>query len=216
MKLMIKIVTLSALILSSSLSAADLTLPRTVDVLAVNGKAVKETQSLNLSQGHNQVVIRYVESLRNGSGKKRFQSKPLVTFIDVENASDQLNISHKYFRTYDSAKVSFATNNADWTLTVNNAKSPLVVDELPGESGFLPYRDLEKSIVKYNDSHNIQFTEVHSPVPEKTLAPKVTDRSVPTDIPVISELSVKEIKQWFLHASGSERKALLTWMIQQQ
>ena len=96
MKLNNKCIALSVFAFSSS-AFADLTLPATVDVLALNGKQISESSSLNLPEGRNQLVIQYVERLRKGSDRKRYKSKPYVTYINVNNVDDNATISHRFF-----------------------------------------------------------------------------------------------------------------------
>ena len=194
-----------------SLSAlADLTVPGTVDILALNGKKIEGMQTLSLSEGRNQLVIRYTQVLRQGSKQKRYQSKPYVTVIDVVNSDDEMEITHRYFSRYDNAKVAFATNRADWSLTVNEVTKPLAVDELPGKPGFLPYRDIEKLVAQYNINHG---PEVKA---EQGISLNTDSPELQTAKAASSGEFIKEIKQWYKNASDAERKAMLTWMIEQQ
>ncbi|WED20606.1 DUF2057 domain-containing protein [Vibrio sp. JC009] len=204
-------------------SHADFTFPRTVNLLVVNGNKVSEPDSIILPKGDNQLVIRYEQELKKGSGTKKLVTKPLVIVVEVGDSSDEMAITHKRFREYHAANAAFANNKADWSLIINGEKQAISPVILPGNPGMLPYRDIEKAVANFNLDHGIKLTSVESlqePIDEEVAAQVQSETEmVIVEQPVelkVEDTFVTDIKKWYLKASGEERKSLLKWMIDNQ
>ncbi|MDG3088243.1 DUF2057 family protein [Vibrio hannami] len=215
------------LLLSFSVTSAELSVPRTVDVLAINGVQVKEKEHYTLNAGENQLVIRYAQVLKKGSLKKQFESKPYVVSVSVINQSSDYRITHKRFLNYSAAEAAFKNDKAGWVLETDNGSIMLETVELPGNPGFMPYQDIEKAVANYNQQAGIEISdpvgdvqkvvEVKKDVVKPT--PAVVESSASVSSVAVGSNSaefVKDIQSWYLNASDEERKSLLKWMIEQQ
>ncbi|MDC0609979.1 DUF2057 domain-containing protein [Vibrio sp.] len=201
-----------ALFLASVCHAANLTIPNTVELMALNGQKLKltiEKNEVEVHSGQNEIVYRYVEVLKDGSKQRKYQSAPLVSLIDVPENED-LTLSHKAFSNYTMAAVAFRTDKVDWTITDTTGKQKSLNPEiLPGDEGLFPYANIERLIEKYNASHNINIAPAALIQSEVNAA-----ESEKININTNSDAFIKEIKSWYLTASDIERKALLKWMIE--
>ncbi len=207
----ISVLAVGLLGIASVSSAAELTLPHTVQVLAVNGKGVDSDTLKNLPVGDNQIVVEYSERLRDGSSHRTYASKPLIFTIDVKKADDQLELSHKRFRVYDDAKSAFEYNNVEWALTTNGNKQPVSLKVLPAKGGFMPYADIEQVVKEYNQDQGIVLTSAG--------AMSVTETAVTVDDSgkvQVSGDAVTQLKLWYSKASKAERKEFRRWMIDQE
>ncbi|MCE0493293.1 DUF2057 family protein [Vibrio salinus] len=196
-----------ALCFSVFTNAATLRFPDTVELMAVNGQKMKvDGHLVELHKGNNELVFRYVEVLKHGTKKKKYQSAPLISVINV--FQDRiLTLSHRVFNTYAMAEVAFRKDNVNWKLSYSNGDvKALTPDVLPGNEGLFPYANIEKLIEKYNLSHNINISPT-------TLSQ--VSRPEKININTNSDEFIKKIKAWYLNASDIEKKALLKWMIEQ-
>lgn len=199
---------------------AGLSLPQSVDLLAVNGKKVKETRSIELPTGDNQLVIRYSQVLKDGSARKMFESKPLVVTVTVADSNQDMAISHKQFRDYQVAKAAFRNAKAGWMLTTDGNGAYLATSELPGNPGLFPYQDIERAIKAYNFQYGISLVtvdlEVETPASNarEFQIGSASDTAKKQQQLKVEDPMVTEIKKWYLQANDQERKALLKWMIE--
>ena len=203
---------LALLAFSSFSQAASLALPYGIDLLAVNGKEMDEKEVLEkLSVGKQQLVIRYSDDLKTSSKQSMiFTSKPYVLALDIKNASDTYQLSHKKFRDYDSAERAFRMKKVDWKLELNGADQSVELEELPGRDGFMPYSDIEKLIKEYNQDKGVVLTSAGA-VNVTEAAITVSDSG---EVKVTGD-SVTQLKLWYSKASKDERKEFKKWMIDQ-
>ncbi|KUJ00440.1 YccT family protein [Vibrio sp. MEBiC08052] len=205
--------------------AAELTLPGSVELLALDGQKVNHTSELKLPEGKHQLVFRYEESLRFGSRNKKYQSTPLIVSIPFSESA-QVVLRHSRFRDYSAAESAFENGTVAWQLADPQGKlTDLQPVELPGNPGFLPYQNIEAAIGRYNRQHGIPMSSVGSSVQtEQALVTRKQQKPMDTLQTVIPESSdsrysgdfVPRIQDWYLQATDAERKALLKWMIEQQ
>lgn len=186
------------LILSAACSfniyAAVLHTPYTVELLVINGQKVDtQKHDYSLNSGHNQIVMKYAKTLRNGSKNEKFESKPLVTDINVTADTNDYYIKHHHFNSFSEAASAFNNNKFGWTITANGTTTELTTEILPGSPGFLPYHDIEKLVSQYNQQHHITDS---------------TSASLPADSQVVDNF-----KNWYMSASPDAKKAMLKWMI---
>jgi uncharacterized protein YccT (UPF0319 family) len=204
---------LFALVAISPMSqAAELELPYSLDVLAVNGKKVTDKSALgDLPVGKQQIVIRYTDTLKDGSKEKLLSSKAYVLDLDIKQATDSFSLSHKKFRTYRAASVAFDTGNIGWSLKRNGNTLPVQLEILEG-SGFMPYVNIEKTVRAYNQKKGIILTS--------TGTMDITDAVVSVDKKTgkaeISGDPVTQLKLWYTKASKDEQKAFRRWLIDQE
>lgn len=174
--------------------ATELHTPFTVELLAINGKKVDTAQhDYPLRDGNNQIVLKYVKSLRNGNKNSKFETKPLVANIQVTSDNQDFYIKHNQFNTYTQAVSAYENNTFGWTLSSNGKRVPLTTEVLPSNTGFMPYHDIERVIKDYNKKNHVQI--VHN------------------DVTPTNNNFIAEFKSWFLDASPEEKKAMLKWMI---
>ncbi|SIO94301.1 YccT family protein [Vibrio spartinae] len=205
--------------------AAELTLPRSVELLALDGQKVEHTEVLELPKGKHQFVFRYEESLRFGSRKKKYQSTPLIVSIPFSESA-QVALRHSHLRDYSAAASAFKNGTVAWQLVDPQGKfTDLQPVELPGNPGFLPYQDIEAAIGRYNRQHGIPLssggTSVRAEQVPATTKPQQPMNSRQAVIPESTDAQysgdfVPQIQAWYLQATDAERKALLKWMIEQQ
>lgn len=205
--------------------AAELTLPGSVELLALDGQKVNHTGELKLPEGKHQLVFRYEESLRFGSRNKKYQSTPLIVSIPFSESA-QVVLRHSRFRDYSAAESAFENGTVAWQLADPQGKlTDLQPVELPGNPGFLPYQNIEAAIERYNRQHGIATSSLGKAAPAVQVPATFTQQkpmnSRQTVIPESSDSGysgdfVPRIQAWYLQATDAERKALLKWMIEQQ
>ncbi|WNJ96080.1 DUF2057 domain-containing protein [Vibrio ruber] len=201
--------------------AAELTLPGSVELLALDGQKVDHTNTLKLSEGQHQLVFRYEESLRFGTRNKKYQSTPLIVSIPFAESA-QMTLSHSRFRDYSAAESAFENGTVSWQLADQQARlTDLEPVELPGNPGFLPYQNIEAAIQRYNRQHemsSVKTTPAFDVRPQEQ-EPLNNSRQAVAHPPSDARNSknfVPRIQAWYLQATDAERKALLKWMIEQQ
>ncbi|SHF75274.1 DUF2057 domain-containing protein [Vibrio gazogenes] len=225
MKRIVSILGVLAGSFSCATLAAELTLPRSVELLALDGQKVAHTAVLQLPEGKHQFVFRYEESLRFGSRKKKYQSMPLIVSIPFSDSA-QMALRHSRLRDYSAAESAFKNGTVAWQLSNSQGKlTELHPVELPGNPGFLPYQNIEAAIGRYNRQHGIPMSSgsasvraeqgAATPKQQKTMNPRQTVVPEPSDAQYTGDF-VPRIQAWYLHATDAERKALLKWMIEQQ
>ncbi|RQW63890.1 DUF2057 family protein [Vibrio viridaestus] len=183
-------------LLTLNANASMLEVSSNVDVLAINGKAVKEKRQYELENTKNQLVVQYVEALRNGSTTKKYQSKPYV--LEVSSVNGDMKLSHKSYLNYSAADAAFRNNINGWTFQNKNGDSiELNMSVLPNVSSIMPYQDIESTVKQYNTNNQISELNNDAQSVEYT------------------NISMKDVKVWFLNSSQQDRKAILKWMIEQ-
>ncbi|MDW6091974.1 DUF2057 family protein [Vibrio rhizosphaerae] len=226
MKRILSILGLLAGYFSGAVCAAELSLPGSVALLAVDGQKVEHTQMIQLPGGTHQFVFRYEESLRYGSRKKKYQSTPLVVFIPFSESASMV-LSHSRFRDYSTAESAFENGTVVWQLVDSQGKyTALQPVELPGNPGFLPYQNIEAAIARYNRQQGISRLSGGTSSPRTELSPSMSKspQSTETGQTEIAQPSgsrsadhfVPQIQAWYLQATDAQRKALLKWMMEQQ
>ncbi|ASA56350.1 DUF2057 domain-containing protein [Vibrio gazogenes] len=205
--------------------AAELTLPRSVELLALDGQKVAHTAVVKLPEGQHQFVFRYEESLRFGSHKKKYQSTPLIVSIPFSE-STQMVLHHSRFRDYSAAASAFENGTVEWQVVDPQGElTDLHPVELPGNPGFLPYQNIEAAIGRYNRQHGISMSSdrmvmrtVQGQMTTKPQPPINSRQAVTHDASDTQYAGdfVPQIQAWYLQATDAERKALLKWMIEQQ
>lgn len=205
-----KIALLALAVFTPFSNAASLNLPYSVDLLALNGKEQGDKAALEtLSQGKQQVVIRYSKTLKDGSKRALYTSKPFVFEFDVKNASEDYKLSHKKFRNYKAAEAAFNANKIGWKIEHNGQVEPVQPEVLLAE-GFMPYSDIEKAIRYHNKEKGIVLTSAG--------AMNVTEAAVTVSESGKVEVTgdaVTQLKLWYSKASKAERKEFKKWMIDQ-
>ncbi|WP_325892073.1 YccT family protein [Grimontia sp. NTOU-MAR1] len=209
-----RLVAYSALFVCSSVVVAtEIEIGTDLQAYVLNGKEVDADSGdrLNLVDGGNQLVVRYKSILSDGSNTKFFESKPYV--FQFTNTGKSLSISIERFRKYIKAEKAFEKGNVEWSIEDANGKDiPFQLDELPGNSGFLPYADLSKAVAMYNKKNGIYFEGQEI----KDLNEEVVVAVSETGKVELTGDALAQLKLWYTKASREERKAFRIWVINQE
>ncbi len=200
---------------SVSVLAAELTLPGSVALLALDGKKNHQSGVLTLPEGKHQLVFRYEEALRFGTRKKKYQSSPLIVSVQLPEAAEVV-LRHSRFRDYSAADSAFLNDKVEWQLeNAQGALSDLQPAILPGNPGLLPYQDIEAAVLRYNQQNSVaEMPRLVRGQQAEIMAGQTENHHSKTH-PFSDDFTI-QIKSWYLQASDAERKALLKWMIEQQ
>ncbi|MCW8994582.1 MAG: DUF2057 domain-containing protein, partial [Psychromonas sp.] len=169
---------------------------RGVEILALDGQKLKAdlfaTQLLDIAAGTHQVVVKYAKSFRN---KEMIYSKPYIfnldvigeTTIAVRNFSSQMQAEKEIKR-----GLTWIVTNAQKTRNVSDS------DRLSGE-GFMPYKDIEKLIRKYNQEKGIYLGMSATGEVKKALQQQKT----------------QQLMQLYQSATKAQQKAFRIWLFEQ-
>jgi uncharacterized protein YccT (UPF0319 family) len=141
------------LLASFALQAATLDADSSIELMALDGKAITKQdlaqgKLVDISAGEHQVVYRFNTSLRDGSSNRMMSVTPNVSMINFK-ADDELTITLPRFSAYAQAQAYFR-RGAEWKLEdAQGNERELNYEELPGQ-GFMPYSDIEKPLAVYN------------------------------------------------------------------
>jgi len=196
-----KITTILALLLAQNCYALELTGVNGVEILAINGKEVNSSffskDNTDIEAGKHQVVVRYTSQFNND---EIVESRPAIftldlkqdTKISVEQMNNQRQAEKKI-----KAGLTWQVVSEDKQYEIKNS------DTLKGQ-GFMPYSDIEKLIITYNEKQNI--TLATAPVVATTAvatktAPQVTDENALVTL--------------YQQSSKEQKKAFRLWLLDQ-
>ncbi|USH03335.1 DUF2057 domain-containing protein [Grimontia kaedaensis] len=201
------------LVFTSVVAATEIEIGTDLQAYVLNGKEVDASSGdrLNLVDGSNQLVVRYKSILNDGSNTKFFESKPYV--FQFTNMGQDLSISIERFRKHIQAEKAFKKGTAEWFIKDSTDKKvAFQFDELPGNSGFLPYGDLPKALATYNKKNGIYFEGQEI----KDLNEEVVVAVSETGKVELTGDALAQLKLWYTKASKEERKAFRIWVIDQE
>ncbi|UJF19214.1 DUF2057 domain-containing protein [Vibrio sp. SS-MA-C1-2] len=224
-----KIILPLLIMLPVSTMAAEIILPNSVNLMALDGKKLKDKDQLaDLAAGSHQLIIEYSQPLKRGSAKSSYTSDPLIWNIDVNEGSYKL--SHKYFANYTVAAGAFSGNKVGWAVSHNDGeKMPLELPVLPSKGGFMAYNDLEELITKYNQKHGLMLVEPQAIDTSAVTTAAVTTTAAITATtatakstaakkivpPNTDKNALKQLQAWYLKATPEQRKEFRRWQIDQ-
>ncbi|OOF25406.1 hypothetical protein BZJ19_08855 [Salinivibrio proteolyticus] len=206
-------IALGVTLLSGVAQAATITSTRGVEFLVIDGSEVKfdnwaPQQSVELSDGTHQLVMRYEGEVKRGSKDVVFTSRPYVFDLQVNGRDAVIDIdTNLRFETQASSYFDAPNWQAEFE---SGEVMPLNAIELKGD-GFAAYADMEALVADYNRANGIIFDQGES----KNL------NDVLVEVDEEGKASIKgdalsQLKLWYTKASDQERKSFRRWIIDQE
>ncbi|WP_394165318.1 DUF2057 family protein [Photobacterium piscicola] len=195
---------------SVTAQAATLTVADKVKLLAVDGKEVKsqgwsEVDSVELTDGKHQVVVRFDGDVKRGSKTTIYTTRPYLFDIDLAGKNAEIILPRL---TTESQAKAFFERGATWQLALENgAVKPLVGVELQGE-GFAAYSDIEAVIAAYNRDNGIVIEQGNA-VDLQQVSVNVDNETGKVEI---TGDALIQLKMWYTKATKEDKKAFKIWM----
>ena len=183
-----KMTALIALLLVQNSYALELTGINGVEILAINGKEVKSNflskSNYEIEAGKHQIVVRYKNQFKND---EQIESRAAIftldlkqdTKISVEKINNQRQAEKKI-----RAGLTWQVISEDTQYEIKDS------DTLKGK-GFMPYSNIEKLIVTYNEQQNISLAKS---------TPQVTDENA--------------LMTLYQQSSKEQKKAFRLWLLE--
>ncbi|OOF11292.1 hypothetical protein BZG82_04535 [Salinivibrio sp. PR5] len=205
---------LGVTLLSGVAQAATITSARGVEFLVIDGTEVEfdswaPQQSVELSDGKHQLVMRYEGEVKRGSKDVVFTSRPYVFDFNVDGRDATIDIDTRL--SAQSQASSYFASGPQWQAEFESGEvMPLNAIELKGD-GFAAYADMEALVADYNRANGIIFDQGES----KNL------NDVLVEVDEEGKASIKgdalsQLKLWYTKASDQERKSFRRWIIDQE
>ncbi|PST94805.1 DUF2057 domain-containing protein [Photobacterium sp. NCIMB 13483] len=195
---------------SVTAQAATLTVADKVKLLAVDGKEVKgqgwsEVESVELTDGKHQIVVRFDGEVKRGSKTTIYTTRPYLFDIDLVDRNAEITLPRL---TTESQAKAFFERGATWQLALENGVTkPLVGVELQGD-GFAAYSDIEAVIAAYNRDNGIVIEQGNA-VDLQQVSVNVDNETGKVEI---TGDALIQLKMWYTKASKEDKKAFKIWM----
>ncbi|MEC6880904.1 DUF2057 domain-containing protein [Photobacterium piscicola] len=195
---------------SVTAQAATLTVADKVKLLAVDGKEVKsqgwsEVDSVELTDGKHQVVVRFDGDVKRGSKTTIYTTRPYLFDIDLADQNAEITLPRL---TTESQAKAFFERGATWQLALENGVTkPLVGVELQGD-GFAAYSDIDAVITAYNRDNGIVMEQGNA-VDLQQISVNVDNETGKVEI---TGDALIQLKMWYTKASKEDKKAFKIWM----
>lgn len=200
-----KIIAILALLLVQNSYALELKGINGVEILAINGKEVKNSFFSNdgsqLSAGEHQIVVRYASSLNTD---ELLESRPDIFTL---NLTEDTQISAANMNNLKQIERELK-KGVTWVIESESKEYEVKDSDTLQGQGFMPYSDIEKLVANYNQQKNITLANGEAPV-----ATAVATTAVATQIPhVIGENTLISVYQ---QASKEQKKTFRLWLLEQ-
>ena len=200
-----KIIAILALLLVQNSYALELKGINGVEILAINGKEVKNAFFSNdgsqLSAGEHQIVVRYASSLNTD---ELLESRPDIFTL---NLTEDTQISAANMNNLKQIERELK-KGVTWVVESESKEYEVKDSDTLQGQGFMPYSDIEKLVANYNQQKNITLANGEAPV-----ATAVATTAVATQIPhVIGENTLISVYQ---QASKEQKKTFRLWLLEQ-
>ena len=195
---------------SVSSQAATLAVADNIQLLAVDGKKVKgqgwsEVESVELTDGKHQIVVRFDGEVKRGSKTTIYTTRPYLFDIDLADMNAEITLPRL---TTESQAKAFFERGATWQLALDNGMvKPLVGVELQGD-GFAAYSDIEALVAAYNGANGI-VVEKGNAIDLQQVAVNVDNKTGKVEI---TGDALTQLKMWYTKASKEDKKAFKIWM----
>ncbi|WP_279152065.1 DUF2057 domain-containing protein [Photobacterium iliopiscarium] len=195
---------------SVSSQAATLAVADNIQLLAVDGKKVKgqgwsEVESVELTDGKHQIVVRFDGEVKRGSKTTIYTTRPYLFDIDLADMNAEITLPRL---TTESQAKAFFERGATWQLALDNGMvKPLVGVELQGD-GFAAYSDIEALVAAYNSANGI-VVEKGNAIDLQQVAVNVDNKTGKVEI---TGDALTQLKMWYTKASKEDKKAFKIWM----
>ena len=191
------------LFIVSSAYAYTLDVNRNITVYAINGHKVSTYNGqYELIEGKNQLAVRFDGKLRNHGKSKRFESKPYLLTLTINNDIKLEPVSKQYNKI-----ISLAEKNKLFFKDDNNYTAIKQV-LLPAITKVFPYSNIPKLVTHYNEKHGIYFDETGL----KQLSKVALKEQVQVQETVKESKVVSQLKYWYGQASKDEKQAFDKWL----
>ncbi|MEC6897590.1 DUF2057 domain-containing protein [Photobacterium piscicola] len=201
---------LLAALFSASTQAATLSVADNIQLLAVDGIEVKSqgwsaVDSVELSEGKHQVVVRFDGEVKRGSKSTIYTTRPYLFDIDLADRNAEITLPRL---TTESQAKAFFERGATWQLALENGVTkPLVGVELQGD-GFAAYSDIDAVISAYNRDNGIVMEQGNA-VDLQQVSVNVDNETGKVEI---TGDALIQLKMWYTKASKEDKKAFKIWM----
>lgn len=195
---------------SVSSHAATLAVADKVQLLAVDGKEIKSqgwtaVDSVELSAGKHQVVVRFDGEVKRGSKSTIYTTRPYLFEIDLAAGDAEITLPRL---TTESQAKAFFERGAKWQLAMADGTVQLLNGtELQGE-GFAAYSDIEALVTAYNNENGIVI-EKGNAVDLQKVAVNVDNQTGKVEI---TGDALTQLKMWYTKASKTDKKDFKIWM----
>ncbi|WP_022941566.1 YccT family protein [Psychromonas hadalis] len=175
-----------------------------VYILAIDGKEVKNSffsqQENDLNKGEHQIVVRYSNQFNND---QIVESRPAIFTIDLQQDTQ---ISVKNINTQRQAEKRIKTGFA-WQIISSNKQYQIKNSAFLKGEGFMPYNDIEKLIVTYNQKNGIVLADAGS---KQAVVAKRSNATVKSNVATKSTLI-----SLYQNASKDEKRTFRLWLLEQ-
>ncbi|NOH79539.1 DUF2057 domain-containing protein [Vibrio sp. RE86] len=210
--------TLLAMLVTGSASAASIEPQAGVEVLFIDGVKVEDKREVSdIQTGPVQLVVKYTKKLKDSGKERVFDSSPYVISIDAPDAD--LTISAPKLYSYSQANTHFKTA-PEWKVETESGKNISYSQEaLDRGDGIFPYYDMPKLVREHNEKRGL--------VVGSGAALAATAQDAKATVVEVAETGEKKVvqlettnldqlKAWYLKSSKEERKEFRRWMIDQE
>ncbi|WED22413.1 DUF2057 domain-containing protein [Vibrio sp. JC009] len=188
---------LLTLLFAGSLSAAELIPEKHIRLLLLNGEQPKyDAEPAPLEPGFTQVAIKVRATIGRGSNRKEFESKPFLLMFEA--GEQDIAIVAPELKSYERAERQFR-GKPDIKLISAGKEISYEYAPIQGRKGFMPYRDLDKLVAKYNQEQQIQVGD----------QPELTTNSAMYE----GTPDAEQLKAWYQKASPSEQEKFKNWIV---
>ncbi|MGL5290557.1 MAG: YccT family protein [Vibrionaceae bacterium] len=181
-----------------------------VELLVVNGKKIDlaQGQSVALEPGLHQLVVRFDQSVRDGSRNTLFTSNPYI--FDLQMPNRDMVIAVPLLRTLSHANAFFRAPKWQLRDKLSAQESVIAATKLTG-SGLGSLNDIEKVVQLYNEQLVTPKVDINAPIAAKIAA------SAPSLAPsALENDTLTTLKSWYLKANADEKKAFMEWIATQK
>ncbi len=200
-----------------TMAEVSLTLPKSAELLVVNGVVTEDQYQLNLEDGSNQLVFKYNTSFRFQGQQKRFTSEAVILTFDSQDSS--LVLALPKLRSENDAD-NF-NKKAVLTLTDSSGVAISYKSDLLLKEGIQLGRDYDEEIAVYNSSSSsAALTKLVPPTAAVTL-PTIAvvsgdNQASPSEVTVSQSIQADGKEQinvgqmldfWYSQADEETRKA---------
>jgi len=209
--------------LSTTVSSAELIPGKNVRLLVLNEVEPESTvEPVALNDGFTQVVVKVSARVGKGSSKKVFDSAPFI--MSFEATGQDVTIIAPRLTNYERANKQFK-GVPDMKLVDSNGDVQYHYQKLEGKKGFMPYLDVDKLVMAYNEKNGIYFgnsTNLAAKAQVASTSSTVVTGAINeskegyTESALSHTNNLEQLKAWYLKAQKTERKAFKKWMIDQE
>lgn len=201
-----KVTSILALLLVSNSYALELEGINGVEIMAINGKEVKSSffskNDNEIEPGQHQIVVRYRTQFNND---EIIESRPSIFTLDLQKDT-QISVNRM-----NSQRLAEKAMKAGLTWQIVNEDKQYEIDnsDMLSGDGFMPYSDIEKLIVNYNQDNNIKLAGTAVTATAVTTTAAVSTQSTATTEGGNSLITLYE------QSSKEQQKAFRLWLLEQ-